>query len=164
MRRLFEVRDIVVPLVAVGLAALLALGAAQLPPARFEPMGPAGLPYGVALALLMLSVLDVVSTLLKRRRSRAVPVAAPQSAPHAVGRTLLGLAVIVAYLLILQSGWVGFVTASAVFLTLLGAVLSNRLRGEIFVLVAVAFAVSMGTGLLLTRVLVVVLPGNGALF
>lgn len=146
-----------VPIATIAVSILIFIGAHALPPARFEPMGPAGLPYIIATALFLLGIAD----LIQLRRTK---LPATDDTDTSGTRTLiLGTGAILGYVLLLQSALVGFVTASAIFLVVMGIALSRDLKREIIILGVVAVMVSIGAALLLTRVLVVVLPGSGAL-
>lgn len=153
-----DLAALIVPITTIAVSIVMFIGAMALPPARFEPMGPAGLPYIIATALLLLGIAD----LIQLRRTR---MPSPDNTDTSGTRTLIfGTCTILGYVLLLQSGVMGFVTASALFLIAMGLALSRDLKREMIVIGFVAVIISIGVALLLTRVLVVVLPGSGALF
>jgi len=106
--------DIVFAAVMIALAALVFVGTADLPPPRYEPIGSAAIPRGVAITMALLAVIVLV---------RALAGAGDDISGEAVGRRavtrVLAIAgLLVAYVALMDARVVGFRIATVPFLAL----------------------------------------------
>ncbi|MEP3279931.1 MAG: tripartite tricarboxylate transporter TctB family protein [Stappiaceae bacterium] len=159
--------DLILSALVLGGAAILFIGAADLPPPRFEPLGSAAMPRILAFILVVLSVIVALRALLSlrfqseptnRRQRRDVPETpdptmtnkqsseAEDSSAFAMPlRGLAVLATLILYVAALDFGRVPFVPATTVFVMIAGMTMQRiDLRG------ALTFA---GLGLVLSLIL-----------
>ena len=73
------IADIILAVLVAAGAALLFIGAAELPPPRFEPLGSAALPRILGTLLIFFAVILVIRALLRLRAGQA-SAAAPSGA------------------------------------------------------------------------------------
>lgn len=163
MQHPLQLHSILVPAVAIGLSIAIFLGANSLPSARFEPMGPAGFPYIASAILFLLGVLDLAMSIRAAQKGQP-PKDRPTPSTRGRVRAFAGAVVTIVALFLMEARFIGFVPASLVLLVGLGGVLSENAKREKLWLVVISCAVSIGTALLLTKILSVVLPGNGGFF
>ena len=134
--------DLVLAALVVAGAAVLFVGAADLPPPRFEPLGSAALPRILATILIVLAVLVAIRAVLRLR------AAAPAPAAESEARPVLGalvFAVLIAYVAALDFGRAPFVPATGVFLGAVGLILSRgSLRaGGVYAVLGVALGAAL---------------------
>ncbi|NQV95390.1 MAG: tripartite tricarboxylate transporter TctB family protein [Sphingomonadales bacterium] len=154
----YQAATIGVPLAGLTFSVVLFLGAQQMPSARFEPMGPAGFPYIISALLFLLSMLDGAIGFFGKQSG--VPAEAlPHIGDVGLRRMVFGGACAFAYVIVLQLSLLPFIPASVLFLAGFGLILSNNIRREMLVIGFAALMLGVGVSLLLTRVLIVVLPG-----
>ncbi|MEF2074268.1 tripartite tricarboxylate transporter TctB family protein [Consotaella aegiceratis] len=135
-------------------AALLFIGAADLPPPRFEPLGSAALPriLGAFLAIFAL----IIGGRALFAMSRAAPSVADQPAGTAHPlRALAMLAVIAAYVFSLDTLRIPYVVATIVFAIACGAILSDRRPKTLFLFAVLGVVLAVAIRFVFVRYLYV---------
>ncbi|MSU88860.1 hypothetical protein GE300_04385 [Rhodobacteraceae bacterium 2CG4] len=115
--------DIALAVLVFGGAAVLLIGAAELPPPRFEPLGSAAVPRGLAAILIVLGLWVAVRAVLGMRAD--APVASPEGTASHPLRSLGVLAALIAYVAALDLGQLPFLPMTALFLAASGTILSG---------------------------------------
>ncbi len=129
--------DLGLALATVAGAALLVVGAAKLPPPRFEPMGSAALPRILGGLLILFAFIIAVNAL--RQILSQTPAPRKQSPPSATvakpafGRAALLLVILVLYVASLDLLRWPFVPVTTVFVALVGSLLSRPSLRSLFV-------------------------------
>lgn len=103
-------------------AALMFIGAADLAPARFEPLGSAALPRALGALMALFGAIigwRALGALRRADADGAVELALP-------GRLFLVLAATAAYVVALDSYAVSYIAATVVFMVAIGAILAKR--------------------------------------
>ncbi|MDD9740996.1 MAG: tripartite tricarboxylate transporter TctB family protein [Marinovum algicola] len=140
---------ILAALVAAG-AALLFIGAAELPPPRFEPLGSAALPRILGTLLIFFAVILVIRALLRLRAGQASAAAPSGADPR---RGALVFVALVLYVAALDFGRMPFVPATTVFVTATGLVIGARSWVNLAVFAAVGLVLSLAISTILERFL-----------
>ena len=140
---------ILAALVAAG-AALLFIGAAELPPPRFEPLGSAALPRILGTLLIFFAVILVIRALLRLRAGQASAAAPSGADPR---RGALVFVALVLYVAALDFGRMPFVPATTVFVAATGLVIGARSWVNLAVFAAVGLVLSLAILTLLERFL-----------
>lgn len=123
--------DLLFGLAVLALAAVVWWGAASLPPPRYEPLGSAALPRGLAVAMAGLALVVIVRAVLRRPAVTGQAVVSERAAASDAGfrrrpgRAAGAFALLVAYVLVLDLGLASFVPASCVAFILIGGVLTG---------------------------------------
>lgn len=111
--------------VAVGAAALL-IGAAKLPPPRFDPLGSAALPRALAAIMLFFAAWIAVSAVLALlRRGRPVEQAPTTGTEVNPWRGVFVFAALIAFIAALDVFRVHLIPAATVFMAVIGLVVSG---------------------------------------
>ncbi|WP_028035798.1 tripartite tricarboxylate transporter TctB family protein [Chelativorans sp. J32] len=156
--------DLVLMAAVFCVSAVFLVLALQLPPSRFDPLGPGSFPIGICLLLMALSGAGAARLLLGRALGRAetsLIVGIGQEAEYARHPQLAValFALTVAYALVLQFTPLSFFWTTVLFVALGGILMSRTLAPRI---VVTALAVALAAGAVLvfvfTRLLVVALP------
>lgn len=145
--------DYLFALVVIAAAGLVWFGTADLPPPRYEPVGSAALPRGIATIMALLAIVVAV---------RARGVAAP---PSEAGGGLAGPlrvaalgTLMVVFVLVMEARHVGFRPAAAVFLFLTAAVLGGIAPRRLAGYAVFAVVLSLGLHAVFTRLFYIDLP------
>lgn len=126
--RTAEIAYVVLILVVAGVFLQQAL---QLKPAPYDPMGPKALPLGVSVALGLLGLVMALRLLLGRglsRTAQSMVVGFEDEGDSHVRKPLTAVLVVllaIAYAISFGFAQIGFLPATAVYLTLSGLVLSR---------------------------------------
>ena len=141
--------DLVLAALVVAGAVLLIVGAAELPPPRFEPLGSAALPRILGAILILLAAIVAVGGL----RRILAPTSAPEPGAEdadvgaAEGRPLNGALVLLAlvtYVAALDLLQAPFVPATTAFLGAVGLVLGGTFRaGAVYALLGLGFGAAL---------------------
>jgi len=119
----------------IALAAVVWIGTADLPPPRYEPIGSAAIPRGVALLMAFLALLLGVRAL---RTGGEASVGEPVSRRAAATAVVLIAATLI-YVALMDARLVGFRVATIPFLTVCGILLGGfRLRNAVTALIFAA--------------------------
>ncbi|MEZ5864206.1 MAG: tripartite tricarboxylate transporter TctB family protein [Geminicoccaceae bacterium] len=148
--------DIVFAVTVLALAGIVWWGTAALPPPRYEPLGSAALPRTLAVIMALLGIM-LLGRVWAGGRRPAASAARPGFRPRpwlAVGV----LAVLVAYVALMDLRLLGFVPASILALVLLGAMLTGFDRRRLPWLAGFVVLLVVAVQLLFTRVFYIDLP------
>lgn len=115
--------DLALAALVIGGAVVLLIGAAELPPPRFEPLGSAAVPRGLAVILIVLGLWVAVRAILGLRADAPAPKETGE--PSHPMRSLGVLAALVAYVAALDLGQLPFLPLTALFLAASGTILSG---------------------------------------
>ncbi|UTW12599.1 tripartite tricarboxylate transporter TctB family protein [Marinobacterium rhizophilum] len=143
-------------LAAAGL--LLVIGASALPGPEYDPMGPAGLPRIIGIALLLLLGARLVSIVRTPQPVSTQTGTAPKPQPQ-LRRTLATAGLTVIYLMVLTLGGLPFAAVTGVYLTLLGFCMTNFSIRKLPPVIIIAAVVGIGLSYLFSDVLNIILPG-----
>lgn len=151
--------DLAIAGVGLALAGFLWAAAADLPPSRYEPLGPGGFPAALALLLGALSAFVLLRALARGRTATAGPDTESRSAGK---RRLVAAAIMVLtilYALAIDRAWAPFAISTAAYLVLAGAVLVGpATRREIALVVLVGTSGALAIHLLFKVVFRIDLP------
>jgi putative tricarboxylic transport membrane protein len=136
-------------LVAAG-AGLLFIGAAELPPPRFEPLGSAALPRILGALLILFALILSARALLRLRRGGGAEEAPSRAEPR---RGALVFAALVVYVAALDFVRLPFVPATTLFVTATGLAIGARTWRNLAVFAGLGLALSLGISTILTRFL-----------
>lgn len=121
------VRQSMADLVLAGLiilgAILLFVGAAELPPPRWEPLGSAALPRILGALLIVFAAIIATSAALRWRRGSAVETPPSEADPR---RGVLVFGALVLYVAALDFGRAPFVPATVIFVAAVGLSIGQR--------------------------------------
>ena len=150
--------DVAFAVVVIGLAGVIWWGTAGLPPPRWEPIGSAALPRGLALVMGVLAVPILVGAV---RRWRNLEPSAPTEPPayrRHPARAVAVFAVLVAYVALLDLRTLGFAYATIPAFVLVGAILTGFDRRQLPRIALFVVALVLAIQWLFTRVFYVDLP------
>lgn len=119
------------------------------------------LPLFAFTATCVLGMLVVAQSLIAKRNSSTASVPDSESqkeAPNATGRVLLTIGITLLYVLVMQSGLLGFRPVTFAFVLLAGWTIAGRLRDHVWSLLATALAMSVGLHFAFTEIFVIDLP------
>lgn len=116
--------DLVLSLLVMVGAVVLFIGAAELPPPRFEPLGSAAAPRILGALLLIFASLLSVRAVLRLKSGWVAPKTEPNEADPRKG--FLVLAALVAYVFVLDVLRAPFVPATTVFVVVVGLSIGAR--------------------------------------
>ncbi len=145
-----NIPDIILAALVAGGSALLFIGAAELPPPRFEPLGSAALPRILGALLILFAVILVIRALLRMRAGTLRDEAASQADPR---RGALVFVALVLYVAALDFGRVPFVPATTVFVTATGLAIGARNWVNLAVFAALGLVLSFAISTVLERFL-----------
>ena len=153
-RKRRTIADLVLAVLSLTGAALLLIGASDLPPPRFEPLGSAALPRILAALIIFSSLIVALRALLQHRAHVADPVAksGPTVDPR---RGALVLAALVIYVLALHVLRVPFLVATPLFVTATGLSIGGRSWINLVAFAALGLALAFGISLVLEQLLFV---------
>lgn len=143
---------------AVGIGALSALmlwEAEKIPPPFFDPLGSAAVPSSIAVILAALAALVLARALA----ALPWPASTPQEGYRPRPDVAFGIAfAAVAYVTVMELGWLGFRDATIAFVTFAVAVLGRFQPRLMAIGLVVAVIVGFGAKYLFTEVLFIALP------
>jgi len=119
--------DVAFALAVILFSAIVYWGTLGLPPPRYEPIGSAALPRGLAVVMTLLSLIVLVRAALRWRQTRDLGRSGDEAVEHRQ-RPLLAIAVflvIAAYVAAMDMRLVGFIPGSIVAFILIGAMLTQ---------------------------------------
>ncbi|WMS43538.1 tripartite tricarboxylate transporter TctB family protein [Acuticoccus sp. MNP-M23] len=114
--------DLVFSGIIIALAAVVWVGTAGLPPPRYEPIGSAAIPRGVALIMACLALIVGVRAL---RTGAASSASGDAVSRRALATTVVLMAATLLYVALMDAGIAGFRLATVPFLTLCGVLLGG---------------------------------------
>lgn len=165
MRRLTEGTEaraeLVLALCLWGFAAAIWLAADRLPPPIFDPLGSAAVPKLVAAVIALLAAAMLVQRLAGQADEGAVPDPGDpvaEAVPLRPGLAAGCFLAMAACPLVMSSGYLGFRETSAVFILLLGGLLSRLERRVMLILIPTALLLSFGFAWLFSGLLYIDLP------
>lgn len=146
--------DLALATFAVSGAVILLVGAAELPPPRFEPLGSAALPRILGGVLILLSVI-VAARALFRLRSSSAKVSEEMALGIAIqpSRSFLTLAALIAYVFSLDVLQVAFIPATTVFVVVAGLAMGERTLRNVAVFTLLGLILSASISFILSRFL-----------
>ncbi|MGR3793738.1 tripartite tricarboxylate transporter TctB family protein [Vannielia sp. SX4] len=145
-----NIADIILAALVVAGAVLLFIGAAELPPPRFEPLGSAALPRILGALLIFFAVVLTLRAMLRIRAGTLRDEAASRANPR---RGALVFAALVLYVAALDLGRVPFVPATTAFVTVTGMVIGARSWVNLAVFAALGLVLSLAISTVLERFL-----------
>jgi putative tricarboxylic transport membrane protein len=154
--------DLLLALAVWAVSAAAYYGAALLPPPQFDPLGSAAIPKAIAVILAILAAIILGRRCLILRTAPA-PAAKPVNekdvpAPLRLGIALASIAIIIAYVGVMDIGLLGFREATVPFVILLGGAMSRFRRSTMMVLVPLSLAIAIGFAWLFSGALYIDLP------
>lgn len=148
--------DILFAVAVLALAGIVWWGTSALPPPRYEPLGSAALPRALAVIMALLGLV-LLGRVWSAGPRRAAPAVEPGFRPRpwlAIGV----LAVLVAYVVLMDLRLLGFVPASILALVLIGAMLTGFDRRRLPWLLGFVVLLVVAVQLVFTRVFYIDLP------
>ncbi|WP_226781445.1 tripartite tricarboxylate transporter TctB family protein [Oceaniglobus trochenteri] len=146
-----SIADLVLSLLVAGGAVILFIGAADLPPPRFEPLGSAALPRILGALLLLFAAILALRAGLRLHRGWVAPKAEVNGADPRKGFAVL-LALIL-YVLALDVLRVPFVAATTVFVVVVGLSIGARNWRNLLVFAGLGLVLSLAISTILSRFL-----------
>jgi putative tricarboxylic transport membrane protein len=160
-------RDLLLAFAITIFAIVLYRQADLLPPPFFDPLGSAAVPKATAVVLVVLAVCLLVQRAFHLEGGGMAMPARPADGGEEVApapwSALGAIALPVAYIGVLQAGWLSFPEASAVFVMALGALFGQGRRGVLLVLPVIALMTGYGLNYIFTEILYVDLPQRSLL-
>lgn len=150
--------DLLFGLAVLVLAALVWWGTASLPPPRYEPLGSAALPRGLAIVMAALALVVIARAVLRRPAVTERVAVADAGFRRRPGRAAGAFALLVAYVLVLDLGLAGFIPASCVAFILIGGVLIGFEWRRLPWLAAFVILLVIALQLVFTRIFYIDLP------
>ena len=149
--------DFWVSLFLVALSVAMFWESLSLPPAFYDPLGPAAVPRALALFIGILSVIVLVRATRRTSGSAGEAADPPTHRPRAtLALILYGLTL--CYVLILALGVLRFGIATFLFLLIFMGIMTGFDRRRIPVILAIALVTGFGCQYLFTQVLIIDLP------
>ncbi|WP_424988867.1 tripartite tricarboxylate transporter TctB family protein [Microbulbifer sp. S227A] len=145
------VADLALSLLVTAGAVVLFVGAAKLPPPRFEPLGSAALPRILGVLLLLFAGILAVRSIMRLRRGWQVPELEAHNTDPRKG--LAVLAALVAYVFALDVLRAPFVPATTVFVVAVGLSIGARSWLNCAVFAGVGLVLSLAISTILSRFL-----------
>lgn len=148
------IADLTLAALTLAGSALLLIGAMELPPPRFEPLGSAALPRILATLLILFAVIVAIRALLRHRTHAAMPdtTEGPKADPR---RGALVFAALVAYVFALDVLRIPFLIATPVFVAATGLAIGARTWTNLAAFAALGLALAFGISLVLEKLLYV---------
>lgn len=137
-------------LVTVG-ASVLFIGAAKLPPPRFEPLGSAALPRILGVLLLLFAAILTTRAVLRLTRGWIAPPAIESDAEPRKG--LAVLVALVAYVFALDVLRVPFIPATTVFVAIIGLSIGAKTLRNAAIFIGLGLVLSVTISTILSRFL-----------
>ncbi len=135
-------------------AGLLLVGAMDLPPPRFEPLGSAALPRILAGLLGLFALIVAARAIILHRSGAASPDAGAGPRPDPM-RGALVLGALILYVLALDVGRVPFLAATPVFVAAVGLSIGRRNWANLATFLLLGFVLAFFISLVLERFLFV---------
>ncbi|WP_424928926.1 tripartite tricarboxylate transporter TctB family protein [Amaricoccus tamworthensis] len=145
-----NIADIILAAFVAAGSVMLFIGAAELPPPRFEPLGSAALPRILGALLICFAVVLSLRAVLRIRAGTLRDEVTSHADPR---RGALVFAALVVYVAALDIGHVPFVPATMVFVTTTGLVIGARSWVNLFVFAALGLVLSLAISTVLERFL-----------
>ena len=148
------VADLALAALTVAGAILLLIGAMDLPPPRFEPLGSAALPRILSGLLLVFAVIVAIRALLRHRSGtlERVTEEGPKADPR---RGALVLVALVAYVFALDVLRIPFLIATPVFVAATGLAIGARTWSNLAAFATLGLALAFSISLVLEKLLYV---------
>jgi putative tricarboxylic transport membrane protein len=160
-------RDLALALAITVFSIVLYRQADLLPPPFFDPLGSAAVPKATAIVLVVLAACLLVQRAFHLEGGGmsmpARPADGEQEVPPAPFTALGAIALPVAYIAVLQAGWLSFPEASALFVMALGALFGQGRRAVLLALPVIALVTGYGLNHIFTEILYVDLPQRSLL-
>lgn len=134
----------------------LIYGAGSLPPAIYDPLGPAGLPRILGILIVALCALQLVMMVLVARKN---PAEAPRPSWLGCVRVTVSIASILIYAVVLAWGWGPFVVSTIIFLAVMGFAMTDFSVRRFLPVLINAVIVGIVIGYVFDDLLHVVMPG-----
>jgi hypothetical protein len=150
-------KDIAVGIFMLAVSAVVFWATLALPDSEYEPLGPAPVPRGVAVAIAICAAIILVQGLRGLRAGAGAPPEPLEYTPRP-GLALITVVLTVLYVGSMAWGLASFRNATVVFLLLLGAILTRFEPRRLPAIVAIALVLGFGAQYIFTRVLIVDLP------
>lgn len=146
-----SIADLALSLLVAAGAVVLFIGAAKLPPPRFEPLGSAALPRILGVLLLLFAAILAVRAASRLRRGWIAPVTeASEADPRKGFAVLLALVVYVFALDVLR---VPFVPATTVFVAVVGLSIGARSWINLVIFTSIGLVLALAISNILSRFL-----------
>lgn len=145
--------DIVLAVLVSAGAAILFVGAAELPPPRFEPLGSAALPRILGVLLLFFSAILAIRAAYRLKSGWDVPEPAGEGDDVDPKRGFLVLFALVAFVFSLDVLRLPFVPAATVFVTAVGLSIGARTLRNIVIFAGLGLVLSLAISTILSRFL-----------
>lgn len=129
-------------LLIVGTSFVLA--ARTLPPALYEPVGPAAFPAAAGAAIMLLSLIVLARALLRGAAAPQQEEEGPAGVRKRTGLALVTGVYTIAFIAVMQAGWLGFRWATVLFV--LAVILTLARWRPLTVVLAVLMALGLGLG------------------
>ena len=148
------IADLALAALTLAGAALLLIGAMDLPPPRFEPLGSAALPRILAGLLIFFAVVVAIRALLRHRSDSLGPETeeCPKADPR---RGALVLVALVAYVFALDVLRIPFLIATPAFVAATGLAIGARTWTNLAAFAALGLALAFCISLVLEKLLYV---------
>lgn len=121
--------EIVVALILIGFSALIYYGTLELPAPRFEPLGSASVPQGLAVIMAVLCGVWLARSVLMLRQSQPAasetdePADMPKRHPYLAAAVFV---VTIVFVAVMDLGLLGFNIAGILYMTVIGYLLTHR--------------------------------------
>jgi hypothetical protein len=157
-RKIFLARAVAALLFLAGSVLIYGLSL-SLPAASFEPIGPATFPRAISVIMGLLS-LGTLYLSFEKPSDAAPPVGAEPGTGRddKVGLTLASLALLIAYVGVMDWGLIGYRIATIAFLFGLGVLLLGLRPLRVAIAAVIALAISFGTHFVFTSFMYIDLP------
>lgn len=142
--------DLVLAALIVAGAALLFIGASELPPPRWEPLGSAALPRILGVLLILFAVIIAIRAALRWRRDVTVETDHSEASPQ---RGALVFGALVVYVAALDFGHVPFLPATVAFVCAVGLSIGERTWRNALTFTALGFLLALAISIVLERFL-----------
>lgn len=146
-----SIADLVLSLLVVAGAVTLFIGAAKLPPPRFEPLGSAALPRILGVLLLLFAAILSVRAALRLRGGWVAPDTAASTADPRKGFAVF--LALVTYVFALDVLRLPFVPATTVFVTVAGLSIGARSWRNLAVFAGLGLVLSLAISTILSHFL-----------
>lgn len=154
-RRRRMIADLALAAVTLAGAVLLLVGAMELPPPRFEPLGSAALPRILAGLLILFAGIVAIRAVLRQPPGALQPdtgTTGPRADPR---RGALVFAALVAYVFALDVFQVPFLIATPVFVAATGIAIGARTWTNLAIFATLGLALAFAISLVLEKLLYV---------
>jgi len=142
-------------------AAIVYVGAVQLPPPLFDPVGSAAFPKAIAIIIAVIVTLILLQRVVIQRAGGGDEEPKSGEADEMPLRPGLGvwcILIMAGYVGVMNFGILGFREATVPFVVLLGALLSHFRRSTLYILIACGLVIAIGFSWLFSEILYIDLP------